>query len=426
MNELNEQVRRIGGLDCHIVPTDKFKTNTILLLFKSDLDKQTVTKRAILSYVLKNASRKYPTQQLLQARLDDLYGAALSSGLSKRGDQHVVSFSLTVAGERFLSDRTPLLHEALQLLSELIFHPLAGGRTFDEAAVEREKRALRQRIESVFDDKMRYASQRLIDEMCKDEVYHLHTYGYEGEVEGITAGALYQYYLDFLKNDKVDLYVVGQVDAEAVFRQVRDDFAFEERPSGGRPRAAAGIVPAEVRVVEERQPVQQGKLNLGFRTSVVMGDRLYDASQVFNGLFGGFPHSKLFMNVREKASLAYYASSSYESYKGFVIVMSGIEFSNYDQAVRIIKDQLKAMQDGDFTDREVDLTKSLLKNAILETLDNPHAIINILYQRVLSGESRTIEDWLKHVDSVTKEEIIEVAGKTRLDTIFFLQGEAVA
>lgn len=426
MNELNEQVQRIGGLDCHVVPTDKFKTNTILLLFKSDLDKQTVTKRAILSYVLKSAAKKYPTQQLLQARLDDLYGASLSSGLSKRGDQHVVSFSLTVAGERFLSDTSPLLHEALQLLSDLIFHPLADGRAFDEATVEREKRALKQRIESVFDDKMRYASQRLIDEMCKDETYHLHTYGYEKEVEEVTAESLYQYYLDFLKKDKVDLYVVGEVNAESVFRQVKTGFVFEGREEAVRSRTAAGRVPDEVRVVEERQSIKQGKLNLGFRTNVVMGDRLYDASQVFNGLFGGFPHSKLFMNVREKASLAYYASSSYESYKGFVIVMSGIEFSNYDQAVKIIKDQLQAIQDGDFTAHEVDLTKSLLKNAILEALDNPLAIINILYQKVLSGESRSIEDWLKHIDSVTKEEIIDVAQKTCLDTIFFLQGEAVA
>ncbi|RYL95472.1 insulinase family protein [Sporolactobacillus sp. THM7-4] len=421
---LVEKAKTFGGLDVHAVPINKFKTTTIAIRFKAPLTRENVTKRALLSYALKSATAKSPSTQQLEKRLDDLYGASLSSGLAKKGNEHVLSLLMTVANERFLSDSAPLLKKVLELLAEVVFQPFAKDGAFDAATVEKEKRSLKQRISSIYDDKMSYANQRLIDEMCKQEVYHLHTYGYAEEVDQISPELLYDTYQDMIHRDKVDLYVVGQVDPETVFTEVKAVFPFSGRRAMTEERRQTVSNPESVHVVEEHQAVKQGKLNMGFRTSIVRGDPLYDAYQVFNGLFGVFPHSKLFMNVREKASLAYYASSSYESYKGLMVVMSGIETDNYEKTVNIIKEQLKEMQSGNFSDAELNQTKALIKNAILEGLDSPYSIIDILYQEVLTGVKESVEDKLKRIDKVTRDEIIKAAKQTVLDTIYFLRNEA--
>ncbi len=145
--------------------------------------------------------------------------------------------------------------------------------------------------------------------------------------------------------------------------------------------------------------------------------------QVCNGLFGGFSHSKLFINVREKESLAYYAASRLESHKGVMMVMSGIEFNKYERAVEIIKEQFQAMKKGDFTDQEVEQTKAMIKNQILETADVARGFVELAYHQVVSGYKRTMEEWLNQVDAVTKEDLIRVANKVKLDTIYFLKGK---
>ena len=166
-------------------------------------------------------------------------------------------------------------------------------------------------------------------------------------------------------------------------------------------------------------------LNIGYRTNIFYGDSEYFALQLFNGLFGGFSHSKLFINVREKASLAYYASSRLESHKGLLIVMSGIENANYKQAVDIIKEQFAAMKQGDFTEEELQQTKAVVKNQLLETIDVSRGLVEILYHNVIAKDTITLDEWLDKTETVTKEEVVDVANQIELDSIYFLTGTEV-
>jgi predicted Zn-dependent peptidase len=161
---------------------------------------------------------------------------------------------------------------------------------------------------------------------------------------------------------------------------------------------------------------------MGYRTHIKYGDPDYYALQVFNGIFGGFSHSKLFHNVREKASLAYYVASRLESHKGLMMVMSGIEFKNFELAVNIIKEQMDAMRSGDFTDEEIEQTKAVIENQMLETLDTARGMVEILYHNVVSKINVPLDQWMKGMQESTKEDIIAVANKVNLDTIYFLTG----
>ncbi|MBU8907357.1 EF-P 5-aminopentanol modification-associated protein YfmF [Desertibacillus haloalkaliphilus] len=424
MKEVQEHIVTINGMNVHIVPTDKYKTNTLVLLLKAPLSKDTVTKRAIIPHVLQSGTEKSPSRQQIRNRLDEMYGATLTVDVNKKGEHHVIAFRMDVTNEKFLNDSTPLTEQALALLAEVLLNPKVEGEGFESKIVEGEKRSLKQRIQSVVDDKMRYANVRLTEEMCKEEPFGLSVYGDEQAVDGVTASGLYEYYQQLLTEDAIDFYIVGDVDEKEIKDKVSQQFNFPKpRELAAQQHQMNHRDVKEEHVVFEKQDVKQGKLNIGFRTHTTFADQDYYALQLFNGLFGGFSHSKLFINVREKESLAYYAASRYESHKGILMVMSGIEFANYEKAVSIIKEQLDEMRKGSFTDGEIAQTKAVIKNQILETVDMPKGLVELLYHNEVSGTKREIKDWLAGIDSVTSEDIVGMANKIQLDTIYFLKGQ---
>jgi predicted Zn-dependent peptidase len=421
MTDINEVVKKKQGYTLHIVKTDKYKTNTLVMKMKAPLDQETVTLRGLLPHVMQSSTKTYPNTTKLRTYLDELYGASFFTDLAKKGEYHIVSFSVEIANEKFLKDSEPLLEKGLEFLSDVTLNPNIKDDQFDESTVEKEKRNQKVRIQAVYDDKMRYANSRLVEEMCKDERFALHVNGMKESVDSITSRELYDYYQNVISEDQMDLYVIGDVDIEQVENFCDRLFSLPERET-------VEVDSSEVKrkekenVVKENQDVKQGKLNMGYRTNTQFGDKDYFALQVFNGIFGGFSHSKLFINVREKASLAYYAASRLESHKGLMMVMSGIEFKNYDQAVGIINEQLEAMRNGDFTDGEVEQTKAVIKNQLLETVDTSRGLIEVLYHNAVSNKQIDLKTWLSEVESTTKEEIIAAANKVELDTIYFLTG----
>ncbi|QPC46405.1 EF-P 5-aminopentanol modification-associated protein YfmF [Mangrovibacillus cuniculi] len=417
-----ENKTQLNGLNLHTVKSEKFKTNTIVLKSRAPLTKETVTKRAILPYILQSSTKKYPTTTSFRSYLDELYGASFYVDVAKKGEEHVLTFSIEVANEKYLKDSTPLLDKALEFLAEVIFQPNADDGSFTSDVISQEKKNAKQRIQAVYDDKMRYGNARLVEEMCKGEAYALHVHGEKEDVDQLTESSMYEYYQTFLQTDHVDLYVVGDLDEEAVKQSVEKLFPYQKREAYRFETEYQKNV-SDVHVVKEPQPVKQGKLNIGFRTNISYKDKEYYALQVYNGILGGFSHSKLFINVREKASLAYYAASRVESHKGLLMVMSGIEFSKYDQAVDIIQKQVDAMKTGDFTDKDLSQTKAVMKNQLLETLDTARGLVEVYYQIEVAAIDASVDDWFTSVEAVTKKEIEEVAQKIQLDTIYFLTGE---
>ncbi len=421
MTAINEIVKRKQGYTLHIVQTDKYKTNSLVLKMKAPLDQDTVTLRGLLPHVMQSSTKTYPSTTELRSYLDELYGANFFVDLGKKGEYHVVSMSVEIANEKFLKDSEPLLQKGIEFLADVLQNPDVDNGEFDKKIVEKEKRNQKVRIQSVYDDKMRYANSRLVEEMCKGERFALHVNGVSEEVESITAKSLYEYYQNVMKEDQFDLYVIGDVEVAEVEALCDQLLQLGDRTS-------QKVDPSEVKrkdkekVVKEKQDVKQGKLNMGYRTHTQYGDDDYFALQVFNGIFGGFSHSKLFINVREKASLAYYAASRLESHKGLLMVMSGIEFEKYDQAVGIINEQLQAMKDGDFTDGEIDQTKAVIRNQLLETIDTSRGLVEILYHNAVGHEEIDLKHWLDEIEKTNKEDIVKAANKVELDTIYFLTG----
>ena len=415
----------VGSLNVHVVPSTTYKTNTLLLHMRSALSKDTVTKRALLPFVLQNGTEKYPSRQDIRHELDDLYGATLNVEVSKKGENHLMTFKMDVANEKFLTDSRPLLEKAVELLASVVLHPKEDNGSFDKSIVEGEKRTLKQKLASVYDDKMRYANMRLTEEMCEDEPFSLFVHGDKDDIPSIDEKSLYEYYKQALENDQLDLYIVGDVKEDDMKNLIEKNFKalFEsERREQMVNKTTHKHVGTSREIIEE-QDIQQGKLHIGYRTHTTYDSDDYFALQLFNGVFGGFSHSKLFINVREKASLAYYAASRVETHKGLIVVMSGIESNKYDDATKIIFEQMEDMKKGEFTDEDLEQTKAVLKNQLLETVDVPRGIIEMDYHNKISSKNRPFSEWMEKIEEVKKEDIVRVAEKIQLDTVYFLKGK---
>lgn len=415
---IEEQLIEKQGYRLHMIHSNKFKTLHFVAKFIAPLNRQDVTKRALLPFVMQQATEAYANANLFRQALDDLYGSTFSMDGSKKGEMHILTARMSVVNPLYLSSNEPILEEAITFFSETLFKPKVVGDGFDPKIVAREKLALGQKIDSIKDNKMQLANMRLIEEMCEGEPYQTHVHGYPADFDAITPESLYTYYQTVIRDEPMDIYVIGDLtglDFEQLFDKVIKRSANQPMP----------VISAEDKHVTspkeiiEKEPIQQGKLHFGFRTHTRYQDNEYPALHVFNAIFGGFPSSKLFINVREKNSLAYYAASRFESHKGLLFVFSGIAPADFNKAKTIILEQLEAMKKGDFSDEQIKEAQSLIINQYKENLDEAYGMIEMLYNQQLGG-TRRISDFVASIENVTKDAIIRVANRMELDTTYFL------
>lgn len=408
----------------HVIPSKKFKTVTILAKYKANLTRETITKRALLPYLLQQGTTSYPSEKQLNLKLNELYGASFSVDAGKKGNNHIISFRLEVANQKYIQNESTIMDEALQLLNEIIHAPNLENGAFPTNIFNREKATLKGRIKSVVDDKITYANRRLLDEMCADEVFSIHPDGYEADLEDLTSADVYAYYQAMLAEDAFDIYVIGDFVEAEMQEKIKQHFPTVTKNAAAKPIVEVVKTIEKVEVVKESQEIQQAKLHIGFRTNTTYQDEDYYALQIFNGLFGGFPSSKLFVNVREKHSLAYYVGSRVESHKGLLIVLSGIAITDYEKAKTIIEEQFDAMQAGDFTDDSVSATKDLVISQLLEAEDSARGTIELLYEQVIGGKEQALDEYRAKLAKVTKAEVVAVAQKVKMDTIYLLTNES--
>ncbi|RDW17779.1 EF-P 5-aminopentanol modification-associated protein YfmF [Oceanobacillus chungangensis] len=420
MLPIEEKRRNVNGLQLHFIQSKKYKTLNIVAKLRAPLNRETITKRALLPYILNQGSKRYPSKQELQLKLDDLYGAVLSVDGSKKGNNHIISIRLELANPKFIPEETAIIDDGISLFSELLLDPNISNNSFNEEIVSREKNTLKSRIQAVKDDKMNYANMRLIDAMCEGEAYELHAHGYEEDLQAITAVNLYGYYQTLLEEDSLDIYVLGDFDEDEMSTKIASLFERKGNHVWSENESNDPIKDIQAKEVIESEDIQQAKLHIGYRTNTTFKDEDYAALQVFNGIFGGFPNSKLFINVREKNSLAYYASSRIESHKGLLFVFSGIAPEDYEKARDIIQLQMEAMKKGDYTETDLQETKELIINQLLETMDHSQGLIELLYQQVIGDRIITPEQLIANIKQVTKEQVTMLANKIEEDTVYLL------
>ena len=414
------------GLSLGYINQTKFKTNFFKVCFCIDLDREYTTKLSLLAGVLMRASKNYPGISEINNRLDYLYDMNVSSGTFKRGEKLFLSYECDFLKNEFLPEGSEnLLSEAVGMFNELIFNPYLVDGVFDRKILDSEKTELANSIKSLINYKNAYVREKCIETLCEGERYSISEQGNLEDIEKIDEKSLYEFYLWLLKNAGVEIVFVGEADENRLAAAFGEIFASvaDRKPKAVGETFITGKTKDTVCEKTESMQVNQGKLALGFRTGVGVTDKDCAAMSLFAEIFGGSPMSKLFMNVREKLSLCYYCRASLDSYKGIMLVLSGIQSKNKDKSFEAIMKELSDIQNGIVSKDEFDAAMLSLVNSYKTLDDSPAALSAWYISRIFCGSFISPEEVVQAIKNTTLEEVIEVSKKVKLDTVYFLEGQ---
>lgn len=415
----------------HLAPSRKFKTATVKVFVRADLAAATATEVALLPFVLRHGTRRLPSMRAVNRALETLYGTRLAIDVLKLGEQQVIALRLDLLGDAYLPADQGVLTPGLELLADLLLDPRreddGAGLPADAAAQEQEK--LRRFLEGLVDDKATWAAERCVQLMCADEPYGVSEYGRLDDVALADGARLEARRRALLGAAPIDVYLAGAFDPDAARDVVARAFGARLtalRGAGDAP-ALRGTTPhppaREAREVRERLPLQQARLLMGLRTGVRLQDPDYWSLLLMNGVLGGFPHAKLFRNVREKAGLCYDAGSTHERLKGLVFIACGVEAQDLERARDLCLEQVAAIARGEVSDDELEHTRLAYAQGYRQLLDAPAQLVNLDYVMDLGGRSGAPEEASQAVAQVSRDDVVAAAQGLRLDMVFALEPE---
>ncbi len=411
------------GIKLHTIKTEKFKTNLIAVMLTTKLDRKNITKNALIPAVLRRGTKFMQTQEEINKKMEDMYGASFDCGLDKTGDNQILKFYMETVNNEFLpQDAENMIKSSIEKIFEIIFNPYLENGVFKKEYVEQEKENIKQIIDGKIDSKARYALDRCIEEMYKNEPFGLYKFGYVEDLKDINEKNLYEYYLELIKTCKIDIYISGIVDENIhnIIKQNENIEKLEERKPDFKEFELLKKENEEAKEIQESMEVTQGKLILGLDVNILDKDARYKI-MIYNSLLGGSANSKLFQNVREKASLAYTASSSYYRFKNNIFINCGIDIPNYQKALEIIKKQIEDMKNGDFTDEEIENAKNGIIASIKTIDDEQDTEITYYFGQELSGTKTSLEEYIENIQKINKADVLEVAKQISINTIYFLK-----
>lgn len=418
-----ERIQIKSGINLNLIKTDKFKSNLLSFYFLRPLTREEVTKNALLPLVLKRGTMELKTNLEIQKKLEENYGANLSVAINKRGEKHVLRFSVETINGEYINNKE-YIYDVFNLLKSIIFNPLLEEGYFKKSYVEQEKENLKRKIESRINDKRSYAIDRCIEEMCKNERFGIYPLGSIEDLPKIDEEILYKHYKKVIETNPIEIFFVGNYDDDMVL-YMKEMANIERGEIIDIPREQIISRVKTKNMVYEDLDVNQGKLVLGFRTGIPYEDRLYNGLLVGSDILGGGPNSKLFKTVREKESLAYYITSTVFKYKSILLVDGGIEFENFEKTIDIIKEQIEEIQKGNFSEDDIEISKESLKSSTRSIKDSIFLISEYFFSQILSNDKRTLDEVIADIDKVTKGEIVEAMSKLTIDTIYFMRNPKI-
>ncbi len=410
---LTENVRLVS------VQTSRFKTGRISVTAALPLNENAAA-NSLLIYLLKRSCKEYPEFTLLNGKLDELYGASVSAGVTKFGEAQVLSLSAVCLDDRFALTDESIVEQCAQLLASMIFSPNCKNGSFGADKLATEKRLLVQRIEEELNDKRAYAFKKCIEYMCSDEAYGKDKYGTTEEIEAVKMADVYAAWKNMLSTAIFQITVVGGADADKIGDIFEKKFKKIQR-NPVKPQTVFIQRGKRFNRYEESFPVNQGKLVMGFRAGMSHSRDNIHAVRVMNDIFGMGTYSKLFANVREKLSLAYYCWSRLVESKGLVLVEGGIDTDKEKKVSAEILSQLSDLRNGKTDPEVLESSKRSLKEK--HTFTTPEGICAWYASQLLDDEIITPEEEVSGIEAVTMEQVCEAAKKLSIDTIFMLKAE---
>ena len=410
------------GVRLHFIQSEKFKTNKIRVRFSAPMSKKTVAGRVLTASMLETVNAVYPTSQAFRERLANLYGADYSTSLSRRGLVHYLDINLSFVRDKFLSRKNVLTDAMLDFLKASLFSPLVSQDAFDESAFEIEKKNILNDLEAEIENHFYHVHRELDKLFYEEEEMQMPRVGTIELIQKETAVSSFAAFQQMLQENQIDFFFIGDFNEVAVREKIQ---SFNFAP---RQQELQLVYQQEysnvLREGLEQKDVHQSIIELAYHFPIQYGEGEHLPLVVLNALLGGFAHSKLFVNLREREGLAYTISSNFDIFSGMMRIYAGIDRSNRTRTVALINRQILDLKRGNFSQEELNQTKKMLRNSVLLAQDRQNTILERAYMAsVLGNKFLSLEAWLKALEQVRKDDIIKAAGLLKLQAIYFMEGK---
>lgn len=412
------------------INNNKFNSIYISFNYTMNVNKEELSKSALLASVMSKSSKKYKTQTDIEKHLSKLYGSNFDVNVQKVGDLYSIEFRVECVNKKYLPNNVDVLNDCLEFLNEIIYNPNVENENFDKDIVEKERESILQKILSRRDDKTAYAVYRTEQLLCNGQIAGEFLFGDEEIVKDITPSDLYEQYNKMLNESCITVIVSGNLEGhenvdeqiKGIFKDKIDSKFSYDSLEVNSSRNDKNI---DVNEVSESQETAQSIITFGMRV-LNPKDRDFYVLNVYNAILGSTPSSKLFQNFREKESLAYTVRSRFYRFKNIIVIYAGIQKKNYEKAKKVIYDQLNQIVNGEISKEEFDAAKQSILSDLIEWEDSKIAIAKMLFSNLFAfkNDKITIKDMYENIQKVTLEDVKEVANRIKVEQIYLLGGEA--
>lgn len=413
----------LGTYNLHMIKTDRFKTVNMQIILSDKIKKEDITKRNFLSDILTYSCKKYKNKREISIASQNLYAASVYSTSYRLGNYYNTDINLYFLNEKYSEEG--MTEKSMEFLSEIIFNPNVENNKFDSASFQVIKNNMRLQIESVKEDTRKYSMIKMLENMGPDMPYSYHGFGYTSDLEKINEENLYEYYKDFIRSSNVEIFIIGDIDFEKIEKIVKEKFKFNVyKKKKDNPTIIHKKVRSRAKTIIEEDDINQSKLTIGCKVCGLTDFEKNYVLTLYNIILGGGSESLLFQNVREKNSLCYYISSSSNKVDNLIMISSGIAKKNFKKSLDLIKKEMKKIEQGNFDEEMIERAKTRYNSILDEIYDYPNQIISAYYASEILGVDFP-EIRKKKIMEVTKEDIIKISKKIKMDTIYLLGGRDV-
>lgn len=404
----------------HMIKTNKFKTINVKIVFSRPIKKEEITIRNFLSDMLVYSTKEYDTNKKLSIKMQDLYAMNIFSSSYRLGNLYNTDINAIFLKEKYTEEG--MFEKSLELLKEVIFNPNVKNKMFDNTSFNIVKDIVLSQIKSVRENLRKYSLIKMLETMGKNEVFSYRAFGYIDDLENITRDNLYEYYLEFINKSKVDIYILGDIDFEKTKKIISNLFKFNTiKMKNQNILIEHKKIRKSIKEEKEELNISQSKLSIGCKIKDINSFERNYVLPIYSMILGGGSSSKLFTNVREKNSLCYYISASGNKLDNILFITSGISCSNYKKCIRLIKEELKNMQKGKFSEEDIEKAKIQYITMLDELWEDPLQIISFYYSmEILNKDS--YEERKKNINLVKYDDIKKISNNIFVDTIFLLKG----
>lgn len=406
------------GYRIHLYKTDKFKQTTIKISLKEPIKKENITKRSLLYNVLFSSSKKYNSERKINIRKEELYSMNLQFLNNRIGNYLNTTLTIKSLDEKYTEKG--ILEQSISLLSDLLLDPLIEDNHFRKDKVDLYKEKMKTRLSTLKEDAPLYAAIRA-KEVYDDSVLSYRVIGYIEDIDPLNEYNLYEYYKEMIKTNIIDFYVVGNIELEEIESYIDKYFSKLFNNSNNPDNYELNTKITNEKSYTETINNEQSILIILSKLDKPTYYERYYVSSFLSYILGGGTSSKLFNIIREQESLCYYINSNYRMFDNVLSINSGIDNTNYKKAVKLIKKIIKDIQNGNISQEEINNCKTLINNDFDAIDENAASIINYMID-VDTLKLDELDKRREKINKVTKEEIVNLSKKIKIQNIYLLEG----